>query len=30
MDFVWDYPGEPAPKDETRKVKTIWIYWSKR
>jgi len=33
LDFVWDYPGELAPenqKGKTRKVKPIWIYWSKR
>jgi len=28
-DCVWDYPGEPVP-DKTRKVKPIWICWSKR
>jgi len=26
LDFVRDYPGEPV----TRKVKPVWIYWSKR
>jgi len=26
LDFVWDYPV----KGKTRKVKPIWIYWSKR
>jgi len=30
LDFVQDYLGEPALKGKTRKVKPIWIYWSKR
>jgi len=30
LDFVWDYPGVLAQKGKTRKVKPIWIYWSKR
>jgi len=29
-DFVLDYLGEPDQKGKTRKVKPIWIYWSKR
>jgi len=24
LDFVQDYPGEPAPKGKTRKIKPIW------
>jgi len=36
LDFVRDYPGEPAPERcrltrvVPRKVKPIWIYWNKR
>jgi len=30
LDCVRDYLCEPAPEGKTRKVKPIWIYWSKR
>jgi len=30
LDFVQYYPGEPVPEGKIRKVKPIWIYWSKR
>jgi len=30
LDCVRDYPDERHQKGETRKVKPIWIYWSKR
>jgi len=29
LEFVWDYPGEQVP-ERTRKVRPIWVYWSKR
>jgi len=30
LDFLQHYLGKPVPKGKTRKVKPIWIYWSKR
>ena len=29
-EFCTEYLGELVPEGKTRKVKSIWIYWSKR